>query len=201
MPNELILLLFPFVASITNRFPRGILSFGPFITGPILGGMLYVATGSWMLPLVFVALYLIGESFGWGKWLNTVRWWNNNDMPQEAYNQSAWVKRDDGQNIGIHQLANAISPETKNYKRYAQIALFLRGMFWWGPIFAALAIMGYTPIAYAVVATLIAGIAFPLSYGIAYKFEQKLPFKAYWTQGELIYGFVFGCLIAAAFLF
>jgi len=197
MPSELILLLFPFVAAITNRFPRGILSFGPFIVGPLLGGMLYLATGSWMLGAVFVALYLIGESFGWGKWLNAI----SLKMTLEEYNQSMWIKRDDGQNIGVHQLADLIAGEKKNYKRYANVALFFRGIVWWGPFFGAMAIMGYATAIYAVIATLIAGIAFPLSYNLTYKFEQKLPFKAYWTQGELLYGFIFGSLIAGAFLF
>jgi len=199
--QTILLLLYPIVNSILNRWPRGTYSWGPWVAGAIMAGLIFAITWNYLAAGAFFVLYGAGESFGWGKWLSTVPYWKDKSITQEMYNNGTLkagatptIQRDDGKNNGVHLFANLLSKETKDFRSYAWWALFFRGILWQAPIFVVLAGLGVmspfvVPFAIAILAA-----AFPISYGLTYKlFGDK-----YWTMGELLYGLIQGIVMAAA---
>jgi hypothetical protein len=192
--QTILLLLYPIVNAILNRWPRGTYSWGPWVAGAIMAGLIFAITMNYLAAGAFFVLYGLGESFGWGKWLATVPFWKDKAYTQEMYLQSKLYPRDDGKNNGVHLFANLISDETKDFKSYAWWALFFRGILWQAPIFVVLAGLGVMSPFVVPFAIGILAIAFPVLYSMAYKlFGDK-----YWTMGELLYGLVQGLVMAAA---
>lgn len=188
----MLLLLYPIVNSILNRWPRGTYSWGPWVAAAVLSVMVFLITSNYIAAGAFFAAYVVGESFGWGKWLATIPYWKDKSYTQEMYMKSPWYARDDGKNNGVHFLANLCAKETKDFRAYAWYALMFRGALWYAPILIALTFAGViSPISVLFDITIIA-VAFPIVYGKAY----DLFGKSYWTMGELIYGFVQGAVVA-----
>lgn len=77
----------------------------------------------------------------------------------------------------IHYLANAIVPQEKDYKRYCQVALAIRGLYWWLPIYLLLAFAGLLSYGSAVVAGIILGIGFPIACELGRKLQINIDKK------------------------
>jgi hypothetical protein len=179
---------------ILNRYPRGVLSWGPFPVGVIVGLAVYLSTYNLYASATVTALYIAGESFGWGKWLNTVPQWNSTAYSQEAYNSSDLFTRKDGKSNGIHWMANKVFREDRDFRNYAILALMIRGFYWYAPILIALAAFGVTPIWLAAALAVSVGILMPISYFLAYSIFGA----GYWPKGEHIFGAIQGLALSLA---
>jgi hypothetical protein len=150
----------------------------------------------WPLFGISVAIvYMLGESFGWGKWLQTIPFIMER-RSQEDYNTSNVIRRDSGKDNGIHAIANAIFKEHKNYAGYAITALMIRALYWWVPFYLMLDVFIRTSELSSMLAILFLGITFPLSYMISYSISPK----NYWARGEYIYGFCQGVALSFVLL-
>jgi hypothetical protein len=173
----------------------------------LIVGLLSMNVYAGLLTLV---AYLIGESKGWGEWvgsLTRVEPWT------EEHLQGDYADNEGKTFPFIHQIANSVIKEqiegsfekrANQYKRYATLALMLRGMYWWLPVYLVMAAFGVISWYVAVIAGLVLGLAFPLAceLGRRWKFERvydlkfiKLSFKRGWENQEIAYGLFQGmCL-------
>lgn len=186
-----LLFILPLIYAVTNRV-RGLFGFGGVIGGVVTGLVVAFFTQNYILAALTVGLYIAGESWGWGKWIISIPHWDDpNWVPSQVL-----LDRTDGKNNGIDWLASKFCPQTKNYKRYSQIALALRGLLWLAPIYIAIAAFGHATIVGTIVACLLS-MTFPLWYYIMYRIDSV----NYWGYGEVVYGFIQGiALICVLFV-
>lgn len=169
----------------------------------------------WWVTLVYIALYWGGESFGWGKWVGTVLdgepRYSEDEGKIEIFGVTIWD--------GIHHIANAIVPERVNCVLYSKIALVVRGLYWWAPLFIFSYIIGTVTGMAHVLWVIVIAVGFPGSLLIAKEIKLKIPpimksvidgkVVSYgdhsqtdknWIEAEVVYGFIQGVVLAAVFL-
>ena len=87
---------------------------------------------------------------------------------------------------------------------HATLALILRGIYWWLPVYMVMAAFGVISWYVAVIAGLVLGLAFPLAceLGKRWKFERvydlkfiKLSFSRGWENQEIVYGAMQGLVL------
>jgi uncharacterized membrane protein len=189
----------PFLCAVLNRVRGGglgIAGASAYIAGAALAVLVLAATFDPIAAGAFLVAYLLGESFGWGKWIGAVPHWHDPNFTQADYLASPLYPRKDGKSNGVHWLANKIAPETKDFRAYGCVALVLRGALWWVLPLTALAVTGAIPWYVALVGTPVLAFAFPHVYSLAY----RLTGGWYWTGGELAHGFLQGLVLALGFL-
>lgn len=168
-----------------------------------------VTMNAWLGVAVLVA-YLVGEAKGWGEWvgsLTRVEPWT------EEHLQGDYADNEGKEFPFIHQIANSVCKEqidgtfeqrANQYKRYATLALMLRGIYWWLPVYLVMAAFGVINWYVAVIAGVGLGIAFPLACAIGkrWKFERvydlkfiKLSFSRGWENQEIVYGAMQGLVL------
>lgn len=152
---------------------------------------------SFIFALLGAGLYILGESFAWGKWVGflinnkATHDFNNNDGRSFPY---------------IHYLAQAIVKQEVNYKRYCQVALAIRGFIWWTPLLILLAVIDLLDWYQVIINSLVLAIAFPMGCELSkyWNFEYKskyLSISGIWEKQEVIYGlFQFLCVSFSIFL-
>ena len=109
-----------------------------------------------------IILYPLGESFGWGKWIGTCIDKKSRYDEKEGYRKIFGIEINDG----IHLLANSIVKERDDFLLYSRIALMIRAVYWFLPLFILAAVLGCTSIIQFIIALLIISIAFPISIEI-----------------------------------
>lgn len=180
----------PFILALLNRYRGSGKKFSMPIVFAVIFGIIYLLTFNLYAAIGATIAYGIGESFGWGKWLITVPHWGD-DSWQATFNKTL-AARDDGQSIGIHQLANAVANQEKDFTKYSQIALVLRGFVWWAPFYAVLVFLAGVSVVPALGAVVMLSVGFPILYWLGTKFPViRLPFfegTDYWSNGEYFYG-------------
>jgi hypothetical protein len=183
---------------------------GNHIYGLYLATLLGFLTMNPWLGLAILVAYLIGEAKGWGEWIGSLTrhepW--DEEMLQRNY------RDEEGKTFPfIHQIANSVCKEqidgsfedrAKQYRKYATVALMLRGMYWWLPVYGVIAAFGVISWYVAVIAGVGLGLMFPLAceLGKRLKFERvydlkfvKLSFSRGWENQEIVYGAMQGvCL-------
>lgn len=183
---ELLLVLLIPLYAVFNRF-RGTKGWGGPAGGALTCAIIFAYSGNMFGAVAAGGLYISGEAMGWGRWLATVPMWGK--VSQQEY----WDKhRQPTRGKFIHNIANKIAREDKDYVDYAKVALIIRGLYWWVPIAIATTVTGISNPAAAVCAGAL-GATMPGCYRIAYK---KWGEKEYWKRGEQIYGAVHGVIIA-----
>lgn len=151
----------------------------------------------WYYGLAFVVLFLIGESFAFGKWVGFLVDYEDEHTPE--YDSKVGKKFP-----YVHYIAEMIVSEKSNYKRYCQVALAIRGVVWWLPAYAVLGIAGVISWAEVVVIGAVLGIGFPVACEIGrnWKFRKEfgvLKFRQGWENQEVVYGMMQGvCLLYVA---
>lgn len=147
----------------------------------------------WYYGLAFVAMFLIGESFAFGKWVGFLVDYEDEHTPE--YDSKIGKKFP-----YVHYIAEMIVSEKSNYKRYCQIALAIRGMVWWLPVYAVLCIAGLISWTEVVGIGVLLGIWFPVACYIGRNWDYNakfgvLEFKRGWENQEIAYGAIQGlCL-------
>lgn len=193
--EQIAIFALPIIMGVLNRYPRGVAAWGPYPVGAFLGLVIYLSTHNAYAAATIAGLYILGESFGWGKWLSTVPCWDDQYYTQAIYNGGMLIARNDGKSNGIHWLAEKVAKETKDFRKYAISALVIRGFYWYAPILFALAFFGITPIWLAAILAVSVGILMPISYLLAYWTVGE---TTYWPRGEHIFGVVQGLALSLA---
>jgi hypothetical protein len=207
LPDVLLLIVFvPLFAAINRirgsdiRIERHIRS----ATGVLLGGIMigwsgdwivsWPMHGTWVFGLAAAVGYVVGENWGWGKWIGSII--HPDADPQFAKRQ--------GYDNGIHQVANTFINERKHYLGYCRLALMLRGIWWWSPVFVPFYLFGCfgnweTGAIKLAVGVIALGIGFPLSVEASRRWNLRR--RAYngnlvWAEAEVFYGAMHGGTLA-----
>ncbi len=188
--------------AILNRL-RGHGTVWELVGVPIKGNLLYTIYIAIIFTIFFgitagiVAgvIFIIGESFAWGKWVGAI------------LRRSSNPADDDGRSFPfIHYIANSIIKEENDYLNYARLALAIRGFIWWSPL---LILAGVYGLSWWIVAanSLLLAIALPISVEagrvLEFKFTVwKIECEGAWERQEIIYGFFqFMCVTATIVVF
>ena len=133
-----------------------------------------------------VMLFLLGESYAFGKWVGFLVDYEDEHTPE--YDSKV------GKGFPyIHYIANYIVDERVDYKRYCQVALAIRGLFWWLPLYLLFAYIGFISYVEAMLLGIAIGIGFPVAayVGRNWDYNNKigvLEFKRGWENQEIVYG-------------
>ena len=183
---------------------------GNHLYGLWIALVLGVATMNAWLGLAVLVAYLVGEAKGWGEWvgsLSRVEPWTE-ELLQGDYTDN------EGKTFPfIHQISNFFIKEkidgtfeqrANKYRMYATLALILRGIYWWLPVYLVLALFGYISYEIAIVVSIGLGIAFPLAAEIGRRITFtrlydlkfiKLSFSPGWENQEIVYGAIQGAVL------
>lgn len=183
---------------------------GNHLYGLWIALVLGVATMNAWLGLAVLVAYLVGEAKGWGEWvgsLSRVEPWTE-ELLQGDYTDN------EGKTFPfIHQISNFFIKEkidgtfeqrANKYRMYATLALILRGIYWWLPVYLVLALFGYISYEIAIVVSIGLGIAFPLAAEIGRRITFtrlydlkfiKLSFSPGWENQEIVYGALQGAVL------
>ena len=183
---------------------------GNHLYGLWIALVLGVATMNAWLGLAVLVAYLVGEAKGWGEWvgsLSRVEPWTE-ELLQGDYTDN------EGKTFPfIHQISNFFIKEkidgtfeqrANKYRMYATLALILRGIYWWLPVYLVLALFGYISYDIAIVVSIGLGIAFPLAAEIGRRITFtrlydlkfiKLSFSPGWENQEIVYGALQGAVL------
>lgn len=138
-------------------------------------------------------LFLLGESFAFGKWVGYLVDYEDEHTPE--YDSKV------GKSFPyIHYLANYIVKETENYKLYCQVALTIRGFIWWTPLLILLGSIDLMSWYQVVASSIILAIGFPIAclVGRNWTFEYKTKHcftKRGWGNQEIVYGAMQGIVL------
>ena len=185
---------------------------------------LYLALVFGLLTMnVFVGLsvlvtYLLGESAGWGKWLG----WLVTDVDKRNVKLVEGHQLDDeGKGYPwIHYIVSLVLPEKdKSFSdeerisrqtSFSTLALMIRGLYWWLPVYLVLAIFQIITYQEALIIATLLGIAFPIAceVGKRIKFNKtydlkfiKLSFSQGWENQEVVYGLFQGIALWYTIIF
>lgn len=182
------------IEAILNRW-RGtgtIFSTLPFLKGTHIYAIYLAAIiglfSTWYYGFIAGLLFIIGESFGWGKWVGYL----TSNTQKEDYNDL------EGRGFPfIHNTAEAIVKEQVNYRRYCEVALVIRGFWWWAPLYLFLAGISLTSYSNAIISIFVLSIMFPIACYLGklprININNKwLQLTNSWEWQELIYGAIHG---------
>ena len=162
---------------------------GTMIYALYLGSLFGLIT-KWYIGILVLIGFLIGESFGWGKWVGSLCYPETKTDLQKEYEDKEGYKFP-----FIHYMANFIIKEKVSYFKYCNLALYFRGMIWGLFIYLALVLFNYISYLEYIIISIIYGIGFPLSCYLSRKksFNYKNKFISIvgkWETQELYYGFI-----------
>ena len=188
---------------------------GNHLYGLIIATILGVVGGIWLGLAVFVA-YIIGEAKGWGEWVGSLSRYEpwDKELIELVYRDK------EGKTFPfIYPIANffikeqiegTFEEQCKQYRKHATLALILRGIYWWLPMYLVMAAFGVISWQVAVVAGIGLGTAFPLACAIGREIEFtkmydlkfiKLSFSRGWENQEIVYGLMQGLCLWYVVLF
>ena len=159
-----------------------------YIAG-IVGCAYALTFGGWISTvygLLGGILYIAGESFAWGKWVGWLT--NYNGVGKPDYNN------DDGRSFPyIHYIAQAVVKQENDYTTYCEIALAIRGLFWWLPLLVLLGIIDLISWYQVAFSSIFLAVGFPVAcyLGTLLKVEYKskyLNLSQGWENQEVFYG-------------
>ena len=157
---------------------------GNMIYAIYIGLVIGLLTSSVLNALIIAGLFILGESMGWGKWIGYL---TSDDHP-ENYNDK------EGYNFPfIHQTANLLANEKEHYRLYCQLALGLRGFYWWILPYLFMAYIDLISYYEAVLFSILLGVLFPIACEIGKKLDYNgkfwiINYSKGWENQELIYG-------------
>lgn len=174
----------------------------PLLTGTLIYSLyLNILVGylsNYYYGFLVAILFLIGESFGWGKWVGYLC---QNNQPKNYYDL-------EGYNFPyIHYIANFFIKEKEDYLNYCRLALNIRGFIWWTPILILLGFIDLLSWYQVAINSIILAVGFPIGCELSkfWNFEYKSNFISIvgnWEKQEIIYGFIqFICITFSIFLF
>ena len=189
---------------------------GNHLYGLWIALVLGVATMNVWLGLSVLVAYLIGEAKGWGEWVGSL----TRHEPWDDYMLQHCYKDDEGKTFPfIYHISNffikekidgTFEEQCKQYRRHATLALMLRGIYWWLPVYLVLAAFGVINFTEVFVITTLLGLTFPIAAAIGrhWKFTRtydlkfiKLSFSQGWENQEVVYGLFQGIALWYTIIF
>lgn len=110
---------------------RGTWSWMAKVVGLIVGILIFLCTLNPTAGILGIIAYVLGESFGWGKWVGGI-------IKGYCYATEKDLKDKTGKSWGVHYIANFVFNEKKYFQEYCYLALILRGLVYWIPLFLVL---------------------------------------------------------------
>ena len=152
-------------------------------------GLLFGLLTTWYIGALTSIGFLIGESFGWGKWVGSLCYPENTNLQKEYEDKEGYKFP------FIHYLANFIIKEKVSYFKYCNLALYFRGMIWGLCLYQSLVLFDYISYLEYIIISIMYGIGFPLSCYLSRKksFNYKSKFISIvgkWETQEIYYGFI-----------
>jgi len=185
----LYLLLIP-VMGLANRIRGYDIPGGAWMAGGILGAVVAALTGNIWASALLIPAFVLGESFGWTKYISTVK----GHLTQQQYNEQ-WADVDtDIWSYPWDRVASLFVDPRQDYEKHTNIGMALRGVVFIAPVLIVLCAFGLVPLVYAVPAAVVGGIAFPMTYKFVYGINM-LGFR-YLQKAETTYGCVYGAILA-----
>lgn len=174
----------------------------------LIVGMLSMNVYSGLLAF---GIYIASEAKGWGEWVGNLTRYEpfTEEVLQNNY------KDNEGKKFPfIHQISNFFIKEQviggfetriKQYFRYATLALVLRGIYWWLPVYLLIAYFGVISYIEAIVIGILLGLSFTIAckLGKIWNFNKKigiLSFSRGWENQEIVYGLFQGLAICYVIL-
>lgn len=180
---------------------------GSHIYGLFIAIVLGVTFSNYLLGLLLFIAYIIGESKGWGEWVGML----TRTEPYDDEVLAFCYKDNEGKTFPfIHQITNSIIKEqvegslitrSNQYRKYATLALTLRGLYWWLPMYLVLYYYNITTLLETFTIPMLLGIAFPIACYLSKltTFTKKigiLSFSQGWENQEIIYGLFQGIALS-----
>lgn len=211
--TEVLTATLPFVMPALNRARGGdhkyfnvlSLSFSAsLIIAFMIGHIVWVRSGADVCPGAFYlaafSLYMLGENWGWGKWVGGIVTYHH-----AGEKAAAWaIENNSDDTLWIHSVVSRMLNPAADPLNYCLAALFLRGLYWWLPLFSFFAYVDpgrWTAYVFAMIAM---AAAFPVSvyYSNRFDFEFMIedamtPTERYWANGEFLYGWLQGIILFA----
>ena len=189
---------------------------GNHLYGLYLAVVVGILTMNALAGVAVLIAYLVGEAKGWGEWIGSLT--RHEPWTEELLEHN--YKDDEGKTFPfIYQISNffikekidgTFEEQCKQYRRHATLALMLRGIYWWLPVYLVLAAFGVIGWDIAVMAGVLLGIAFPIAAEIGrhWKFTKtydlkfiKLSFSQGWENQEVVYGLFQGIALWYTIIF
>jgi len=153
-------------------------------------GVLFGLLTQWYVGLLTSIGFLLGESFGWGKWVGALCYPESKKDLEKEYQDKEGYKFP-----FIHYMANFIIHEQKDFFKYCNLALYFRGMIWGLCLYLALVLFNYISYIEYIIISIMYGIGFPLSCYLSRKksFNYKSKFISIvgkWETQEIYYGLI-----------
>lgn len=167
--------------SINAALPNFIIKF--LATYEIYLDSIYVSI---IYGFIATALFLAGESLAFGKWVGYLTY-------PENYNKEQFEENKKGSKFPfIHQTANYFINQSKPYN-YSVLALSIRGLYWWLPLYLLFAYIGLINYFEAIVIGFLLGIGFPIACILSRKFTFRFKYRYLectdnWHRQELFCG-------------
>jgi len=149
-----------------------------------------------LIGLLFAGLYILGESFCWGKWVGYLTY---SDSPEDYDNP-------DGKSFPwVHYIAETFIEQRDDYKNYCRLALAIRGLFWWVLPVTFLYSIQLIPLWFVPVTLMGLSIGFPIAAELGKRLDfeyhsRYLNLSRGWENQELIYGFIHFLFLTAPLL-
>ena len=131
-------------------------------------------------------LFLAGESLAFGKWVGYLTYPENYEKRQFEANKKG------GSFPFIHQTANYFINQSNPYK-YSVLALSIRGLYWWLPLYLLFTYIGLINYYEAIIIGVLLGVGFPSACILSRRFSFTFKHKYFvctdnWHRQELVYG-------------
>lgn len=176
------------------------------VYGMYLGLIFGLLTMNVWCGLAVLVAYLVGESKGWGEWVGSL---TRHEPWDDRMLQGNYLDEEGKTFPFIYQISNffikekidgTFKEQCEQYRKHATLALMLRGMYWWGLVYGAIAWFGLINLyEYAAIVTIL-GIGFPIACEIGKMITSngkiwKIEWSQGWENQELVYGLIQGmCL-------
>ena len=174
------------------------------IIGPVSGVNIYMGyvvlmmalASTWYWGIAAGVAFRLGESMTWGKWIGYL----TDEQPVEQLSSNK------GKGFPyIHQTAELIVKQEEDYETYCQVALMIRGVYWWLPVLVVMWLAGIVNAWFIVVGALTAGVGFPLACEIGKNWKYTLQSRWLnmspgWENQEVVYGMIQTLLVTVPVL-
>ncbi|BAQ16113.1 hypothetical protein [Methyloceanibacter caenitepidi] len=174
--------------AVLNRL-RGWVGILVWLAAGAFGLIVWALTGEWIAAAAATGAFVIGESWGWTKWIRCTP----GHFTQKQYDV-LFLDDDTGKINGTYWLAELIAPERKDYWAHCFLGAYLRGLWWWLPVFGVLAWFGLVNFVDGAVSAAALSFAFPVVYWLAYRLPEIFGLR-YLMRAEIIYGAIYGAVL------
>ncbi len=169
---------------------RGWVNYLVWVMGVVWGLAAWANTGNIYLSVVFCLAMVLGENWGWTKWIVNIPFHKN----QEWYNLK-WAYPKEVDSPGYEHVLAALIDDKSHYKTYVITGMALRGLLWWAPVYAVFYYFGL-PLLMCVASALFLSVVFPMVYWLGYRLSS-LGFR-YLQRSEVMYGAIYGVVLLYA---